>query len=239
VTGNPVIEVETPVNVRAVFTLAGPSRDFGAANLQAGAMLARQAVALGLHPRRVALNRQVHGAEVVRVTTPPSVRRYAGRADGLSTSEPALALVVLGADCLPILMWRNDATAVAAAHAGWRGIIEGVIEATAAALDDPGGVGVAIGPGIGPCCYPVSDDVRATFDAKFGSETVVGQAVDLGLAARVALERHGIASDRIADRLACTACDPAGRFYSYRRDGAAAGRHAGLIWLRGDGILGG
>lgn len=233
------IPARTPEGVGAAFTVVGPYGDLGSANPSADATLARQAGVLGLHPRRVALNRQVHGAAVARVHAATRGHRDALPADALVTDRPGLALAALAADCLPVLIWREDATAVAAAHAGWRGIVAGVVEAAAAALGDADRLGVAIGPGIGPCCYPVSNDVRGVFASRFGSATVVGEAVDLGLAVRVALERHGVAPNRISDRLACTACDPDRRFHSYRRDGATAGRHAGLVWLRGDGILGG
>ncbi len=225
-----IIHVDTPPGVGAVFT----GREFDLAPGRGSDAIGRLAGAVGLAPDRIVANQQVHGNVVLRVS---KAQQSEGCADGLVTDAAGLALVARGADCLPVLMWRTDGSAVAAAHAGWRGIVGGIIGATVASLGDPGGLAVAIGPGIGPCCYPVSDDVRDTFADQFGAETVVGSAVDLGRATRIALERAGVSPAAIADRLACTACDPLGRFYSYRREGAAAGRHAGLIWRRGEEIL--
>jgi copper oxidase (laccase) domain-containing protein len=128
-----------------------------------------------------------------------------------------------------VVLWRRDAPRVGAAHAGWRGLVAGVLEATARALGAPGEAGAAIGPGIGPCCYAVSDDVREAFAARFGAEVVVGEAVDLAAAARRALVTAGIPDEAVVTVPGCTSCAP-GRFYSYRRDGAGTGRQAGLVW---------
>ena len=94
-------------------------------------------------------------------------------ADALVTRGAGTGLVVLGADCLPVLLWRRDAPGVAAAHAGWRGLVAGVLEAAARSLGETARIGAAIGPGIGPCCYPVSADVRDAFARRFG-DTVAG-----------------------------------------------------------------
>ena len=225
-----VIHVDTAPGIGAVFT----GRGFDLSPPGGADAIARLAATIGMDPARIVVNQQVHGNVVLRVSGPHESEACA---DGLVTDAAQLGLMARGADCLPVLMWRTDGSAVAAAHAGWRGIVGGIIGAAVASLGDPTAVAVAIGPGIGPCCYPVSDDVRDTFADQFGSETVVGDAVDLGRATRTALERSGVEPAAIADRLACTACDPLGRFFSYRREGAAAGRHAGLIWRRGEEIL--
>lgn len=216
-----VIEVATDGPARAMFTTrpAGDVREGG----PRGAVL----VAAGADPGRVALNRQVHGARVREVAGPDDGARP--EADGLVTSLGRLALLVVGADCLSVLMWRTDRPRVAAAHAGWRGLVAGVLERTVAALGEPAAARAAIGPGIGPCHYPVSDEVRGRFADRFGAAVVRGEAVDLAASARIALRRAGLADAAIATVPGCTACDAA-RFWSYRRDGAAAGRQGGLVW---------
>ena len=156
-------------------------------------------------------------------------------ADGLATRTPERAAAVLGADCLPVLMWRRDGPAVAAAHAGWRGLVAGVLEATVAGPGDPAAPGVAIGPGIGPCCYPVSAEVRDRFAAAFGEAVIAAAAVDLAAAARRALVAAGVPDAAIVTVAACTCCE-AERFFSYRRDGAAPAARPGSCGRRRDVI---
>ena len=242
-----LIEVPTGAPARAVFTTrAGgvSAPPFSGLNLGSDrgddpeAVRANRALlcaALGLDPDRVAMARQVHGSVVREAGGAEHRGRFLGdlrgwpAADGLTSRVPGTGLVVLGADCLPVLMWRRDTPAVAAAHAGWRGLVDGVIEATARALGRPGRIGAAIGPGVGPCCYPVSDEVRARFAERFGDAVVRGAAVDLRAAARRALVAAGVPDAAVTDEGSCTACDPA-RFFSHRRDGDASGRQAGVVW---------
>jgi len=149
--------------------------------------------------------------------------------DGLATRAPELGLVVLGADCLPVLLWRRDEPAVAAAHAGWRGLVAGVLGEAVRSLGRPERVGAAIGPGVGPCCYPVSQEVRDRFAAAFGGAVLRPPAVDLAAAARAALVAEGVPDGAVVTIEACTSCE-AGRFFSHRRDGESSGRQAGLVW---------
>lgn len=210
----------------------GPDRDDPDDNVRENRR--RACAALGVEPAAVSANRQVHGAGI-RTVDGPKNSGFVGRlrdwpeGDGLVTSLPGAPLAVLGADCLPVLMWRRDRPLVGAAHAGWRGLVAGVLEATVAELGDPGATGVAIGPGIGPCCYPVSAEVRDRFTARFGETVLAGEAVDLALAARRALTAAGVPDAAIATVAACTSCEE-GRFFSYRRDGGGTGRQAGLVW---------
>lgn len=242
-----LIEVPTGARARAAFTTRaggvsaggfaslnlGPDRDDPDAAVRENR--ARVCAALGVDPERVSMGRQVHGA---------GVREVAGggggflahlrdwpEGDGMVTGEPGVALVVLGADCLPVLLWRRDLPRVGAAHAGWRGLVAGVVEGTVAALGAPAETGAAIGPGIGPCCYPVSAEVRARFAARFGHGVLRGDAVDLAGAAHRALTAAGVPADAIAVVDACTSCAPE-RFYSFRRDGAGTGRQAGIVWAQ-------
>ncbi len=191
--------------------------------------------ATGVDPERATLGHQVHGAQVRGIDAPPHPGRFTGalagwpQGDGLMTARPGIALVVLGADCLPVLLWRRDTRRVAAVHAGWRGLVDGVLQAAVATLGPAMDVRAAIGPGVGPCCYPVDVALRERFAAQFGAGVVDGDAVHLAAAARVALAEAGV--DQVIDVGACTSCDPE-RFYSYRRDGARTGRHGGLIAIR-------
>jgi polyphenol oxidase len=123
--------------------------------------------------------------------------------------------MVLVADCLPVALAGADRVGVV--HAGWRGLAAGVLEA---GVEATGAVAAAIGPGIGPCCYEVGDEVRAVFDTQ-------GPTLDLKAVARARLEAAGV--QEIHDCGLCTACDPE-RFFSHRRDRGVTGRQAGLAW---------
>lgn len=195
----------------------------------------RVAAGLGIDAARVTMSRQVHGAGVRDVSEEDAAGLFTGglrgweEADALVTGAPGAALAVLGADCLPVLLWRRDVPRVAAAHAGWRGLVAGVVEEAVRALGAPDRVGAAIGPGIGPCCYPVSADVREAFARRFGDGVLAPPAVDLPAAARRALAAAGVPASAVQSVDACTHCEPE-RFFSHRRDGVRCGRHAGLIW---------
>jgi YfiH family protein len=160
---------------------------------------------------RLAHGRQVHGTRVV------VDGQGVEEADGQVTTQPGVATIVLVADCLPVALAGPGAVAVV--HAGWRGLAAGVIEAGIEATG--GAVAAAIGPGIGPCCYEVGDDVRAVFGT---SEPTL----DLKAIARARLQAAGVRE--VHDCAICTACD-AERFFSHRRDRGVTGRQAGLAWL--------
>jgi len=242
-----LIEVTTDAPARAVFTTRrGGTSEGRYAGLNLGADTGDRPEAvranrsllcaeLGLAAERVSMVRQVHGAEVRRIDAPSRPGRFTGglrgwpEGDGLASRAPGLGLAVLGADCLPVLLWRRDEPAAAAAHAGWRGLVGGVVGRAVAELGEPGRLGAAVGPGIGPCCYPVSAEVRDRFTAAFGEGVVRGAAVDLAAAARAALVGAGVPAGAVQVVGACTSCE-ADRLYSYRRDGAACGRQAGVVW---------
>jgi YfiH family protein len=158
---------------------------------------------------RLAQGRQVHGARVV--VDGEGIEE----ADGQATSAPGVAAIVLTADCLPVALAGPDR--VGMVHAGWRGLAAGVLEA---GVEATGAVAAAIGPGIGPCCYEVGDDVRAVFGT-------TEPTLDLKAIARARLEAAGVAE--IHDCGLCTSCD-AERFFSHRRDRGVTGRQAGLAW---------
>ena len=162
--------------------------------------------------------RQVHGIRVVRVTGAEGITDLAlQEADALVTQTPGLAVGVRTADCVPLLIEREDGSAVAAVHAGWRGLVAGVIGKAAAALGAPEvALRVHMGPSIGPCCFEVGPDVAERFD---GAVVASGSRprVDLRAAARAALVAAGamLVTD---EQPPCTRCDPRG-LPSYRRHG--------------------
>jgi YfiH family protein len=183
---------------------------------------------LGL-PAEPAWLQQVHGIEVVRAEAGPAC------ADAVWTARPDAVCAILTADCLPVLLCDEQGRAVGAAHAGWRGLAGGVIEATVAAMAlPPQGLMAWLGPAIGPEVFEVGAEVRRAFleqdagaDAYFRPSPQGRWLADLYELARRRLRRLGI--ERIYGGGFCTYQD-AERFYSYRRDGRT-GRMVSLIWL--------
>jgi YfiH family protein len=222
------IEVELP-GARAVFTTRRGGYSQGPyASLNLGrltdddAELARRNRGALEHELGVRLTfvRQVHGARVIRLTAPVDPPP---EADGQATARRGLAPTVLTADCLPIALASEGA--VAMLHAGWRGLAAGVIEEGVRALEEVGGRGpisAAIGPGAGPCCYEVGDEVLGVFDAP-------GPTLDLKAIARHRLDRAGVES--VYDTGLCTICSAPELFFSHRRDRGVTGRQAGIVWL--------
>ncbi len=190
---------------------------------------------LGIDARLVRIGTQVHGTVMRTDHVPsedgafldPAYRWPEG--DGLVSERIGGAVGVFGADCLPVLIWHREQPRVAAVHAGWRGLVDGVLEGAVDALGGGAALGAAIGTGVGPCCYPVSAEVRERFAIRFGDGVVCGAAVDLSGAAVVALMSRGVPRAAVWVLGGCTACEPA-RWFSFRRDGAPTGRQAGLIW---------
>lgn len=176
---------------------------------------------------------QVHGTTVARLPRSDP----AAAADASFTTEPGRVCVVLTADCLPVLFCDEAGTMVAAAHAGWRGLASGVLEAAIAALPCPPQRLLAwLGPAIGPAAFAVGAEVRAAFVADsadaaraFHPGAASGKWLcDLYALARMRLQRAGLS--RVSGGGFCTFSEGA-RFYSFRRDGAC-GRLATLIWLQ-------
>jgi polyphenol oxidase len=179
---------------------------------------------------RLAYGRQVHGCTVRRVVEmPEQVDRVAPReADGQATALPGVGVMVLAADCLPIAIAAQGA--VAMLHAGWRGLASGVIDEGVRAVRGLGGEGpitAAIGPGAGPCCYEVGEDVHARF-AQLGPLARDGANLDLKAIARERLVRAGVAD--VHDAGLCTICSDPSLFFSHRRDHGVTGRQAGVVW---------
>ena len=150
-------------------------------------------------------------------------------ADAATTEELGLVLADLTADCLPILLSTVDGAIVAAVHAGWRGIVGGVLEASVATFK--GREAVAwVGPGIGPCHFEVGPEFKDLFpDGIFHrGQRPQHDYLDLTQLAETRLKAAGVA--RVVQSNLCTACN-LDLFYSYRREGQT-GRFATLIWRR-------
>lgn len=186
---------------------------------------------------------QVHGARVVRLTAADAASgAQVHRADASVTTERGMACAVQVADCLPVLFAAPDARAVAAAHAGWRGLAGGVVEATLRAVCEAGScrpeeVQVWLGACIGPPRFEVGADVleacRVPAAGHTGTERFAPSSAGKWLA-----DLPGLAGDRLRAAGAqhitggpwCTVSD-ASRFFSFRRDGVT-GRMAALIWIK-------
>jgi len=198
--------------------------------LQARERLRRQ---IGME--RLQRGYQVHGTTVLcsrtdtdfpaqdSATAQPPVE-----ADGQATSVAGIGAIVLTADCLPVALGSSGAVAVV--HAGWRGLAAGVLEEGLRALRELGGDGdlvAVIGPGAGPCCYEVGEEVHAAFSGSHRVESPHTRNIDLKAIACDRLLATGVSEVR--DVAACTICDE--RFFSHRREGARAGRQGGVAWL--------
>jgi purine-nucleoside/S-methyl-5'-thioadenosine phosphorylase / adenosine deaminase len=149
--------------------------------------------------------------------------------DGLWTDEPGIPMLALGADCALIAMARVNGAgpALAVLHAGWRGLIDGIVESAAGILGP--GFAAVVGPTIGPCCYEVGDEVAGPYKARFGDDIISGGILDLWTAAERAA-RHAGAST--VDRLdLCTRCN-AELFFSERRTGRPRGTQGVLGLVR-------
>ncbi|HEY2317775.1 MAG TPA: polyphenol oxidase family protein [Solirubrobacteraceae bacterium] len=171
---------------------------------------------------------QVHGAEVRRITHATSPARERPRVDGQATDRRDLALAALVADCLPIALAAPGR--VAMLHAGWRGLATGMVAAGVAAMRALGAgeeLSAAIGPGAGPCCYEVGEEVHEPFTAI--AEAHRGRNLDLKAIARHQLRAAGATA--IADIGICTICADADLLFSHRRDQGVTGRQAGVAWL--------
>jgi polyphenol oxidase len=170
---------------------------------------------VGVDPERLALNRQVHAATVNRAQAGERTKD----GDGLWTDEPDVPMLAFSADCLPIALARVEGSpGLALLHAGRMGVLEGIVEAGVAALG--GSIAAIVGPGIGPCCYEVGDDILAAYRARFGPGVIQGRNLDLWTAAEDVLREAGVEAVERVD--VCTACDD--RFFSHRRNGPVTGR---------------
>lgn len=232
-----------PANIKALVT----TRSGGASQAPWDSL--NLAMHVGDDPAHVALNRawlraqlptepfwleQVHGVDCVRADTAPELRSGVPCvADASVSFEAGHICAVMTADCLPVLFCTRDGLRVGAAHAGWRGLLMGVLESTVGSLQSPTSEVLAwLGPAIGPQRFEVGGEVRAAFLASdpASSSAFIAHGdkwlADIYALARLRLQAVGVTS--IYGGGLCTVTDTE-RFFSYRRDGAT-GRMASLIW---------
>jgi YfiH family protein len=201
----------------------------------------RLAAALGFDPARIPIGLQVHGADLAHHSDPQQPSPFAlpggplPEVDGHVVSRPGLAPLVFSADCLPVALAGPGG--VAMLHCGWRGLAAGIVAAGAEAI---GATRAAIGPGIGPCCYEVGDEVLAAFtgfdagiavdgpESRAGVDISAHRRLDLPEVARRLLAEAGV--ERVESAALCTACEPE-LFFSHRRDQGRTGRQGGLVWI--------
>ena len=194
----------------------------------------RLCAAVGADPDGATMGWQRHGATVVRaaargIVTPGTVYEHC---DGLWSDEHERPMLLLTADCMPIAIARaaDRRPAIAVLHAGWRGLLAGIVANGVRAL---GGAAesrlvAAIGPAIGPCCYEVGEEVASPFREAFGDDVVRDGRLDLWTSAERALRAAGVAA---VDRFdICTCCD-ADRFFSHRRDQGRTGRQGVIAYV--------
>ena len=197
------------------------------------------ALARALNLDTLATMKQVHGRDIHSIADSAPTPEC----DGMVTDEPALGLVVHTADCLPMLMWAENANAVSAVHAGWRGTLANVAAAAveklmadkAASAEE---LHIAIGPAIRACCFEVGDEVVEAFvDAGREADAISRPGprqrrhLDLIEDNRRQLIASGVRPERIYDSGLCTACANE-RFYSYRKEGKGVGRLMGVIAVK-------
>ncbi len=232
-----------PVNVGAASTLRSggvSTAPFNSLNLALhvnddieAVLENRHRVAEALHlPSEPCWLQQVHGTQIVSIKSynePPI-------ADASFTTQPGQVCAVMTADCLPVLFCTYAGDRVAAAHAGWRGLVSGILESTVKALNVPGSSLMAwLGPAISQNKFEVGDEVMAAFTARnpkniqcFTRNDNKRWQADIYALARLELQQLGVHD--IFANVGCTVAD-ASHFFSYRRDGQT-GRMASMIWLQ-------
>jgi len=202
----------------------------------------RLAAAAGFAEGSLVVARQVHGVRVEGVGADDRGRGAADQSDavpetdGLWTTTPDLPVSVSVADCVPVVVSAGGAAGqlgVAVLHAGWRGMVAGILARGAESLTELGPPSAAVvGPSIGPCCFTVGEDVAARFERAWPGSTHRGR-VDLWEVARRQLEASGVPTECIAVARVCTVCDH--RFFSHRRDRGRTGRQMAVAWLTSGG----
>jgi purine-nucleoside/S-methyl-5'-thioadenosine phosphorylase / adenosine deaminase len=184
----------------------------------------RVAALTGIARERFQYGRQVHGTTVLAREEPPSGGDPV-ESDGQITSLEGVAAIVMVADCLPIALARPGR--IGMLHAGWRGLAGGIVAGGVDLFGEEPPLAAAIGPGAGPCCYEVGEEVHARF-AGLGPAIRHGRNLDLKAVAAAQLREAGVSE--VHDTGLCTMCGDPNLFFSHRRDGPATGRQAGVAW---------
>lgn len=183
---------------------------------------ARFALELGIPPERVIAPLQTHNKEAALVTHHDLERVF--EADGLVTREPRLFLSITVADCVPVYFVDTELKVMGLAHAGWRGLLRGVLESVVDRMRElgsrPENIYAGIGPSIGPCHFEVGFEVAEQFQSHLGRDVIARRDeklfVDLKKSAGRLLGRAGLSPDRVRTSASCTHCEE--RYFSYRRD---------------------
>lgn len=154
--------------------------------------------------------KQVHGTRIVDIHHPAQA---CGEADGFFTREPGILISILTADCLPVLFSRQDGSAVGVAHAGWRGLLAGILEQMAERIsleDHPSNWVAAIGPAAGACCYQVDEELISLFQQKlpFPPEMISPSYRHLDLKAIAEAKLNALGFAAIDHAGSCTICTP-------------------------------
>ncbi len=192
---------------------------------------------------------QEHGADVVEIKgsdfrpaplidgvddRDQELRNSEPRGDAIITSVPNCPVVIFTADCVPVALGVTDPPAVAVVHAGWKGLMAGVVENASRQLTEkfrqPDWV--VAGPSIGPCCYAVDDKRLVAFQERFGHGAVdiANKSLNLQAAVVEALEKTGKLPGVVLQLGPCTSCSES--LFSFRRDGSETGRQALVAWIR-------
>lgn len=203
--------------------------------------------ALGVDAARLVGAQQVHSDTIKRVTAADAGRGADSYetaipgTDALITNEPGVPLLLLFADCVPVIIYDPVRRAVGVSHAGWKGTVARIAQKTVLAMGEaygtrPGDCLVGIGPSIGPCCYEVDDTVINPLQAGFSQWQTLARPhgdrrlLDLWLTNRVQLEEAGVPADNIKAAAACTACNTA-LFFSHRAERGKTGRLGAMAML--------
>ena len=203
------------------------------ANVEHNRQLLQQGLALPSAPHWL---RQVHGTTVLRFDAAPVAGASEPVADAAVTSVRGVVLAILTADCLPVVFAAADGSEVGAAHAGWRGLADGMLEDTVAAMNTPPAqLRAWLGPAAGPQDYEIGEDVYHAFvghdpgaEAAFVATRAGHWKVDLFALARQRLQAAGLDAASIHGGTVSTMADP--DLYSHRRD-RRTGRMATLVWM--------
>lgn len=178
----------------------------------------------GVAPDEIAMGWQVHGIEIREWDDAGPAYASPGeklpKVDGHTTKQRDLALLVLVADCYPVALAGGDRLAML--HCGWRGLAGGLIGRALAMFEEP--PAAAVGPGIGGCCYEVSDELRTEFAHVPGA--VTGRRLDLRAVVAHQLSEEGVEHLKHVDR--CTSCRE-DLYFSHRRDDGVTGRQSGMV----------
>ncbi len=197
--------------------------------------------ALGIADLRASLvvAERWHGYPVTVIGQPDAGRgAYAGMqddripgTDAMLTSTPRIPLMMLYADCVPVVLVEEAMPVVCVVHAGWRGALSGVVTKAVASLSEhvavsPSGLSAYIGPSIGGCCYEVGEDLASLFRGSFDTISAAEGRIDLAMAVHEHLIGSGLSEDRIVHAGLCT-LDNSDRFFSFRGQ-AVTGRHGAI-----------